>query len=92
MNLTPEEREVGRDNYYDAVTQFNETTRRGFLQQVILAGGATAAGLGALYFGYDIPRRPVRIGIIGTGDEGNVLIGALNPYYVEVAAICDGLS
>ncbi|MCA9106954.1 MAG: Gfo/Idh/MocA family oxidoreductase [Planctomycetales bacterium] len=89
MNLTPEEREVGRDNYYDAVTQFNETTRRGFLQQVILAGGATAAGLGALYFGYDIPRRPVRIGIIGTGDEGNVLIGALNPYYVEVAAICD---
>lgn len=89
MNLTPEEREIGRDNYYDAVTQFNETTRRGFLQQVIFAGSASAAGLGALYFGYNIPRKPVRIAIIGTGDEGNVLIGALNPYYVEVAAICD---
>ncbi|MEZ6108132.1 MAG: hypothetical protein R3B96_19000 [Pirellulaceae bacterium] len=57
MNLTPEERVVGRDNYYDAVTQFNETTPWFFASD--LAGGATAAGLGALYFGYDIPRRPV---------------------------------
>ncbi|MCH7729505.1 MAG: Gfo/Idh/MocA family oxidoreductase, partial [Planctomycetes bacterium] len=33
--------------------------------------------------------RPVRIGIIGTGDEGNVLIGALNPDFVQVIAIAD---
>ncbi len=89
MNLTPEERQVGRDNYYDAVTEYDKTTRRGFLQQMLLAGGASAAGIGSLYFGYDIPRRPVRIAVVGTGDEGNVLIGALNPNYVEVAAICD---
>lgn len=89
MNLTPEEREIGRDNYYDAVTQHANYTRRGFLQQVMTVGAASAAGLGALYFGYDIPREPVRIAIIGTGDEGNVLIGALNPNYVQVVSICD---
>ena len=89
MNLTPEQREIGRDNYYDAVTQYSNVNRRGFLQQVLLAGAGSAAGLGALYYGYNIPRRPVRIAVIGTGDEGNVLIGALNPNYVEVAAICD---
>ncbi len=89
MNLSPEDRDIGRDNYYDAVTQFNQVNRRGFLQSVIYTGAASAAGLGALYFGYNIPRRPVRIAVIGTGDEGNVLIGALNPNYVEVKAICD---
>ena len=24
MNLSPEDRDIGRDNYYDAVTQFNQ--------------------------------------------------------------------
>jgi predicted dehydrogenase len=27
--------------------------------------------------------------VIGTGDEGNVLIGSLNPDYVDVVSICD---
>ncbi len=27
--------------------------------------------------------------IIGTGDEGGILIGALNPNYVDVVAIAD---
>ena len=56
---------------------------------MIAAGGVTAAGVGALYFNYGRPANPVRIGVIGTGDEGNVLIGAINPNYVEVKAICD---
>ena len=30
-----------------------------------------------------------RIGVIGTGDEGSVLIGALNPKYAQVVAIAD---
>lgn len=93
MNLTPEDRQVGRDNYYDVLTDYDRLTqnpnRRGFLKRVIAAGGVTAAGIGALYFGYGKPANPVRVAVIGTGDEGNVLIGSLNPDYVEVRAICD---
>lgn len=93
MNLTPEDREVGRSNYYDVLNDYDQLThhrhRRGFLKQVIAAGGVTAAGIGALYFGYGRPANPVRVAVIGTGDEGNVLIGSLNPNYVEVKAICD---
>ena len=42
-----------------------------------------------MYFRYDKPKSPVRVGVIGTGDEGNVLINALNPEYVQVVAIAD---
>ena len=45
----------------------------------IASGAVGAAGLGALYFGYTKMKSPLPIGIIGTGDEGGVLIGALNP-------------
>ncbi len=89
INLTPEEREIGRDNYYGAVTSYEEINRRDFLVKSIAAGGVAAAGVGAMYFGYQRPNRPVRVTIIGTGDEGGVLIGALNPNYVEVKSICD---
>ncbi len=88
MDLTPEQQETGRENYYSAVTAMDQIRRRDFLKATI-AGGAAVTGLGAMYFGYQKPNRPVRIAVIGTGDEGNVLIGALNPDYVEVAAICD---
>jgi predicted dehydrogenase len=56
----------------------------------VLAGVAGGVGLGAAYFGYGASvRNPLRVGIIGTGDEGGVLIGALTPDYVQVAAIAD---
>ena len=87
--LSDEERQIGRDNYYSAVTSYDQINRRDFLTQSIAAGGMAAAGFGAMYFGYQKPNRPVRISIIGTGDEGNVLIGALNPDYIEVKSICD---
>jgi len=85
MNLTPEETQIGKDNYYGAL----EHTRRDFLKGVIAAGAVSGAGLGAMYFGYGKVADPVRVGIIGTGDEGNVLIGAINPDYIQVKAICD---
>lgn len=88
MDLTSEQREIGRDNYYSAITAFDKVSRRGFLAGALAAGGA-ASGLGAMYFGYSSPRRAIRVCVIGTGDEGNVLIGALNPEYVDVVAICD---
>jgi predicted dehydrogenase len=86
MNLSPEERRIGKQNFDEAVG----TTRRDFLKGSVLAGGMTAAGLGAVYFGYDgkIDDR-LRVGIIGAGDEGGVLIGALNPDFIDVVAIAD---
>ena len=42
-----------------------------------------------MYFGYGKVQDPVRVAVIGTGDEGNVLIGGCNPEYVDVKAICD---
>jgi predicted dehydrogenase len=87
MNLTPEEKKIGKQNFDEATG----TTRREFLQNTILVGGAAATvGLGAKYFGYG-PKLDdrLRVGIIGTGDEGGVLIGALNPEYIDVVAIAD---
>jgi len=84
MDLTPEDKAIGKENFYEAVG----TTRRDFLLGTLATSGA---GLGGAYFGYDAidKENPVRIGVIGTGDEGSVLIGALNPDYVEVVAIAD---
>ena len=92
MNLTPEEKEVGRDNYYEAVGAYDKVadpSRRDFLKKAIAAGAVSGVGLGAMYFRYDKPKNPVRVGVIGTGDEGNVLINAINPEYVQVVAISD---
>ncbi len=49
-----------------------------------------AAGIGGFYFGYGKALgNPLRVGVIGTGDEGSVLIGALNPAFLEVKSISD---
>jgi len=89
MNLTPEQREIGKQNFYEAVGSNNDPNRRDVLKG--LAAGTIAAGsLGAMYFGYGAKvDAPLRVGIIGTGDEGSVLIGALNPEYLDVVAIAD---
>ncbi|MEX0612492.1 MAG: Gfo/Idh/MocA family oxidoreductase, partial [Pirellulales bacterium] len=87
MNLSPEEKQIGKQNFDEAVG----TTRREFLQNVGIVGGTAAvAGIGATYFNYG-PKLDdrLRVGIIGTGDEGGVLIGALNPDYIDVVAIAD---
>ena len=42
-----------------------------------------------MYFGYSPVKDPVRVGVIGTGNEGQVLIGAINPDYIQVTAIAD---
>ena len=92
MNVTKEQREVGRDNYYSAVTKHDQVTRREFLAKSSAAAVGTVGGasaLGAMYFGYDKPSKAIRVLVIGTGDEGNVLMGAISPEYVEVKAICD---
>ncbi len=83
MNLTPDQRAAGRAN-------FAEVSRRDFLKAGVAAGVVAGGGLGAFYFGYETALgSPVRVGVIGTGDEGGVLIGALNPNFLEVRAIAD---
>src|SRR3982074_2842498 len=66
MNYTPEEREIGKQNYQDAVG----VSRRAFLKTA-----AAAPALGAFYFGYkQLTGNPLKVGFIGTGDEGAVLM------------------
>ena len=77
--LTPEEKKIGKDNFDEAIG----VTRRDFLQGVIGAGAVSGAGLGAMYFGYSKVADPVRVGVIGVGDEGNVLLGGCSPEYVK---------
>lgn len=87
MHLSPEEQAIGKANFHATIG--SELTRREFLERSVAAGVVSGAGLGAFYFGYQAVNDPVRIGIIGTGDEGNVLIGSLTPEYIQVQAICD---
>jgi len=88
MNLTPEEKAVGKENFHLAIG--SPLVRRDFLTQGIAQGIASGAGLGPYYFGYDKTlAEPVRVGVIGTGDEGSVLIGAINPDFIQVTAIAD---
>ena len=85
LSLTPEEKQTGKDNYAEAVG----VSRRDFIKGVASAGAVSGAGLGAMYFGYGKVKDPVRVGVIGVGDEGNVLLGGCTPDYVQVTAIAD---
>jgi predicted dehydrogenase len=82
MHLTPEEEQIGKDNFNEAVS----FSRRDFLKSSASAG----AGMGALYFGYkELEGEPVRVGFIGTGDEGSVLITQHPEKYMDIVAIAD---
>jgi len=86
MNLTEQQKQTGKENFDEAVA----ISRRDFLAGTVAAGVATGAGLGSIYFGYGRSvGDPLRVGVIGTGDEGSVLIGAHNPEYLNVVAIAD---
>ncbi|OHB75372.1 MAG: dehydrogenase, partial [Planctomycetes bacterium RBG_16_64_10] len=86
MHLTPEQKQIGKDNFDEVVG----ATRRDFLKKSLAAGVVSGAGLGAMYYGYGAEvKEPVRVGVIGTGDEGSVLIGAITPEFVQMVAIAD---
>ena len=87
MNLSPEDKAIGKENFHAAIG--SELTRREFLQGSIAAASVGGIGLGAHYFAYQKVNDPVRVGFIGTGDEGSVLIGAHTPDYVQIVAIAD---
>ncbi len=96
MDLTPEEKQLGKENFHAAVGSANlrqegsANNRREFLQKGISQGIKSGDGLGPYYFGYDKSiGDPIRVAVLGTGDEGNVLIGAINPDFIDVVAIAD---
>lgn len=85
MIVTPEQEKIGRDNFYEAMSY--DVSRRDAIKSAV-AGGA---GLGAAYFGYqklDGADR-VRTAVIGTGDEGSVLITEHPEDYMEIVAVAD---
>ncbi len=88
MDLTPESKVIGRENFRAAIG--SSLVRREFLKAGIQKNISSGNGLGPYYYGYgEKVSRPLRVGVIGTGDEGSVLLGALNPNFVEVVAIAD---
>lgn len=73
MNLTPEQQEIGRRNFLKAV-----------------AGVPALAGLGAVAgLRGPMPGGPVRLGFVGLGGEGRVLLEQTDPAFAEVRALCD---
>ena len=94
MKITDEQKALGIENFYAAcgtklIESNDARTGETFHKKTIDKKLASQNGIGSLYFGYGEVDKPVKIGIIGTGDEGGVLIGALNPKYVDVVAIAD---
>ncbi len=80
--LTDQQRQVGKDNYADAV----RISRR-----QMLTGALVLPGAAGMYFGYDkLEGDRVRVGVIGTGDQGNNgHILPMNPDYCQLVAFSD---
>lgn len=96
LDLSAEQREIGKANFHRAVGQLAEqsesgVTRRDFMKGM-LATGAVLPVSAAAYFGYShekVAGRPVKAALIGAGDEGGVLTGYHNPAYLEFVTVCD---
>ncbi|MDR2170728.1 MAG: Gfo/Idh/MocA family oxidoreductase [Planctomycetaceae bacterium] len=87
MHLTNEQKIIGKENFFATIG--SEWLQRNLLKEVNSKELKSGKGLGARFFGYDTIDKPVRIAVLGTGDEGGILIGAINPAYVQVVAIAD---
>jgi predicted dehydrogenase len=90
MQLTPEQEQLGKDNFNEAVAitrkEALDFNRRAFL----VSAAAAVPTLGAAYFGYSaIQGNPVKVGFIGTGDEGSILLTQHPPDYMDVVAVAD---
>ena len=73
MSLTPEQQELGRRNFIRA-----------------LAGTPALAALGAAaVVKGPVPGGPVRLGFVGLGDQGRVLLEQTDARFAEVVALCD---
>jgi len=67
-----------------------DCSRRSFLKGGVLATAVPAAALSTFGVAYHFTgNRPVRVGVVGTGDQGQVLMSNINPDYVQVKSIAD---
>jgi predicted dehydrogenase len=73
MSLTPEQKELGRRNFVRALAG----------TPALAALGAAAATKGPVRGG------PVRLGYVGLGGQGRVLLETTDPRYAQVVALCD---
>ena len=73
MSLTPEQQELGRRNFMRALAG---TPARAALGAAVAAKGPVRGG-------------PVRVGCIGVGGEGRLLVEQTDPRYAQVVALCD---
>ncbi|MEP0844189.1 MAG: Gfo/Idh/MocA family oxidoreductase [Phycisphaerae bacterium] len=82
MVLNSAQRKVGSDNYRDAV----KITRR-----QVLTGALAVPGAAGMYWGYGRIENgnPVKVAILGTGNQGRAHIGSINPDYLQVVAYSD---
>ena len=81
MILNEQQRQVGKDNFLDALRM----TRREFLPAMV-----AAPTMGAFYFGYGHQKgSPVRAALIGTGGQGRSHIDSINPEYVKLVAFSE---
>jgi len=88
MSLTPEQEAIGKGNFAGAVE--NVVAQGVSRRDVIKAAAATGVGLGAGYFGYEkLTGDRVKVAVIGTGDEGNILITQHPEKCLEIVAIAD---
>jgi predicted dehydrogenase len=96
LDLTPEQKEIGKQNFHRVVgklgtDQNTGLSRRDFMRGLVAAGAAGPISAAPHYrsHNHNFRQRPVKAGIIGVGDEGGVLIGEHNPAYVEFIAYSD---
>jgi len=97
MYLTDEYREIGQENFFAAVgADVPGFENRPRLEQYIAKRIADKKGQkrdyftpAMDYFHYGPIAEPLRVGVVGTGDEGNILLGAINPNFISVKAIAD---
>jgi predicted dehydrogenase len=73
VNLTPEQEALGRRNFLKAIVGVPA-----------LAGLGAAAALRG-----PVPGGAVRVGLIGTGGEGRVLLEQTDPQFADLRALCD---
>jgi predicted dehydrogenase len=73
MKLTPEQQELGRRN---------------FLRAIAGAPAVAALGMAAALKG-PVRGGPVRLGFIGLGGQGRLLLAQTDPAFCEVKALCD---
>jgi predicted dehydrogenase len=97
LDLNPEQKATGQANFQRVVgklaaaDQAGDMNRRRFMQGLI-AAGATVPISAAAFYGYNhspLRDKPVKAAIIGTGDEGGVLVGEHNPSFVQFIAYSD---